>query len=100
MKQTASVHSHSSAAANGPAWDGLSVVHPRTQLYLERTGRVLRARSYSKSTAKAYRFWINRFLATYPRANPIELGEAEVNEFLTQLAIKENVAASTQNQAL
>lgn len=100
MKQTASVHSHSSAGLNGPAWEGLSVVHPRTQLYLERSGRLLRARNYSRSTAKAYLFWIGRFLEQLGRVNPSELGEAEVNEFLTQLAVKDNVAASTQNQAL
>jgi integron integrase len=98
MRESASVHPPE--GFGGRAWEGLSLVHPRNQLYLERAGRVLRARNYSKSTAKAYLFWIARFLRQFSRTNPAELGGPEVNEFLTQLAVKENVAASTQNQAL
>jgi hypothetical protein len=33
-------------------------------------------------------------------AHPRELGKGHVNTFLAQLAVKENVAASTQHQAL
>ena len=34
------------------------------------------------------------------KRHPAEMGESEINQFLTHLAVAENVAASTQNQAL
>lgn len=98
MRESASVQANGSFG--GRAWKGLSVVHPKNQLYLERAARVLRARNYSKSTAKAYLFWIRRFLEHFSRFNVPDLGEPEVNQFLTELAVKQNVAPSTQNQAL
>ena len=100
MGEPASLPNQPSDGSSGREWAGLSIVPPGSQPYLERAARVLRARNYSKSTAKAYLFWIGRFLREHSRANLADLGEAEVNEFLTHLAVKENVAASTQNQAL
>lgn len=41
-----------------------------------------------------------RFVRFHHLRHPEELGEAEVNQFLTHLAVEEKVAASTQNQAL
>ena len=67
---------------------------------VERARRVLRARNYGARTVKAYLYWIDRFLTYHASADPLELREAEVNAFLTQLAVGQDVAASTQNQAL
>ena len=97
MRESALVHPP--GGFGGRAWEAYRLSTLENQLYLERAERVLRARNYSKSTAKAYLFWIGRFLRQFSRTSLAELGEPEVNEFLTQLAVKENVAASTQNQA-
>jgi Phage integrase, N-terminal SAM-like domain len=56
-------------------------------------------RNYSPRTLEAYRFWIARFQA-FVRSRPTaELGTQEVRGFLSDLAVREHVAASTQNQA-
>ena len=44
--------------------------------------------------------WIKRFVLFQRRRHPAEMGETEVAEFLSSLAVKGRVAASTQNQAL
>lgn len=67
---------------------------------LDRAGRVLAARHFAASTQKAYLFWIERFLDLYEDEDPKRLSEPEVNDFLTKLATEDQVAASTQNQAL
>ena len=61
---------------------------------------VLRVRHYSRRTEGAYVYWIRRYIQFHPHQHPRELGESDVNRFLTHLALKEHVAASTQNQAL
>jgi integron integrase len=60
----------------------------------------LRARHGSPRTAEAYVRWARRFIAYSGRQHPENLGPAEVQAFLSNLATKENVSASTQNQAL
>jgi integron integrase len=60
----------------------------------------LRERRYSPRTEQAYVFWIRRFVQFHGRRHPRELGEPEVRGFLSHLAIRDHVAASTQNQAL
>jgi integron integrase len=65
-----------------------------------RTETVLRARHYSPLTTKAYVGWVRQFLETYWFCTPHDLGEREVTAFLSDLAIRKKVSASTQNQAL
>jgi integron integrase len=60
----------------------------------------LRERRYSPRTEQAYVFWIRRFVQFHGRRHPRELGEHDVRSFLSHLAIRDHVAASTQNQAL
>ena len=64
------------------------------------TVNVLRVRHYSRRTEDAYVHWIRRYIEFHQRRHPRELSEDDVNRFLTSLAVKEQVAASTQNQAL
>ena len=66
---------------------------------LDRVRAAIRTRHYSFRTEKAYVFWISRFLAFQGRRHPLEMGEPEVTAFLTALATREHVSASTQNQA-
>lgn len=60
----------------------------------------LQTRHYSPRTIKAYSYWIERFLRFFPSTDPSGWAEKEINAFLTFLAVKEKVSASTQNQAL
>ncbi len=60
----------------------------------------LRARHYSLRTEQAYLGWIRQFIVANGRRHPRELGGAEVEEFLSRIAVERRVAASTQNQAL
>lgn len=60
----------------------------------------IRAKHYSLRTEQAYVGWIRRFVQAHGRRHPRELGAAEVEAFLSQLAVQGQVSASTQNQAL
>lgn len=60
----------------------------------------LRARTYSPRTEQSYVMWIRRYVQFHDLRHPDEMGEAEINAFLTHLAVKRKVSASTQNQAL
>jgi integrase len=59
----------------------------------------IRTRHYSRRTEEAYVGWIRRFIVANGTRHPRELGELEVNAFLSGLAGR-GVSASTQNQAL
>ena len=54
---------------------------------------------YSRRTERAYAYWVKRFLAHY-RRDAASMGADEIKGFLSHLAVKERVTASTQNQAL
>ncbi len=49
---------------------------------------------------EAYTGWVRRFVVANGRRHPKDLGQREIEAFLTGLAVKGKVAASTQNQAL
>ncbi len=83
--------------------DGSVTVAPNVQaaagLFAE-TRRVLRLHHYSLRTEQAYLGWIRRFVQANGRRHPRELGGADVERFLSALAVQGNVSAGTQNQAL
>jgi integron integrase len=60
----------------------------------------MRARRLAYRTEQTYLEWIRRYIAFHGRRHPRDLGAAEVEQFLTDLAVVRKVAASTQNQAL
>lgn len=72
---------------------------PKPKL-LDQVRQAIRARHYSKRTEKTYVDWIKRFIFFHGKRHPLEMGEAEINQFLTDLAVNKKVSASTQNQAL
>lgn len=72
---------------------------PAPRLF-EEVRRVLRLKHYSLRTEEVYLGWIRRFVLAHGRRHPRELGAAEVEHFLSGLAVQGKVAASTQNQAL
>ena len=49
---------------------------------------------------QSYVGWVKRFVLFHGKRHPDEMGEAEINAFLSSLATDGSVAASTQNQAL
>jgi integron integrase len=67
---------------------------------LDRLREALRSRHYSRRTEQAYCHWVRRFIFFHNVRHPADMAEAEINGFLTHLAVKEKVSASTQNQAL
>jgi len=67
---------------------------------LDRVKETLRRKHYSYRTEQAYVNWIKRYIFFHNLRHPAEMGAPEVEAFLTHLAVNENVASSTQNQAL
>ena len=67
---------------------------------IERVRARMRASRYSRRTEQAYVDWIRRYVLFHDRKHPANMGEAEIGAFLTDLAVRKGVSASTQNQAL
>ena len=67
---------------------------------LDRVRWHLRVKHYAIRTEQAYIDWIRRYILHHGKRHPSEMGEEEIAQFLTYLAVEKNVAASTQNQAL
>lgn len=66
---------------------------------LDQVREKLRLKHYSLRTEQAYVDWIKRYILFHGKRHPLEMGAKEVEAFLTYLAVKRNVSASTQNQA-
>ena len=92
-------HGRGGAGSDGPdrGGDGGAGTGPKL---LDRVRMAVRVRHYSPSTEQAYVHWVRRFVLFAGKRHPRELGAAEVERFLTHLAVEARVAASTQNQAL
>src|SRR2546426_5022972 len=60
---------------------------------------VLRTKHYSPRTEESYVGWVRRFVRFHGLRHPAELGGAEVERFLSALAVEGRVSAATQNQA-
>lgn len=56
----------------------------------------MRARRYSRRTEQAYVDWVRRFILFHGKRHPRELGEEEILEFLSDLAVKRKVSAPTR----
>jgi integron integrase len=67
---------------------------------LDQVRDLIRIRHYSIRTEHAYLQWIRRFILFHGKRHPRDLGATELTAFLSDLAIRRNVSASTQNQAL
>ena len=72
---------------------------PPAPSLLERVREVIRVKHYSLRTEEAYVAWIRRYVRYHGKRHPSELGSAEIEAFLTALAVVDNVASATQNQA-
>jgi len=72
-----------------------------TDAALAEVKRLIRLRHYSYSTERTYLHWITRFLAYAldGEKQPADLASSDFKDFLSHLAMKQRVSASTQNQA-
>ncbi len=59
----------------------------------------IRVKHYSLSTEKTYIHWIKSYILFHDKKHPIKMGKAEIEQYLTNLAVKNRVSPSTQNQA-
>jgi integron integrase len=67
---------------------------------LDQVRERLRFKHYSIRTEETYLLWIRRFILFHNKRHPRDMAAAEVEAFLTHLAVVRNVSASTQNIAL
>jgi site-specific recombinase XerD len=72
---------------------------PQSPRLLTRVRDRIRFKHYSLRTEEAYVDWIKRYIHFHDKRHPSELGAADVERFLTDLAVERNVASATQNQA-
>lgn len=75
--------------SDSPEWDAV----------MEKLAGEIKVRHYSRKTLQTYAQWSRRFQRFLKNKPPQELSTADVKEYLTHLAVKCKVAASTQNQA-
>ena len=62
---------------------------------IQRYREALQARHYARRTVNSYEQWLRRFLRFHALRHPREMGSAEVNAFLTHLAVEQRVSPST-----
>lgn len=75
------------------------VLIPPPPRLLDRLRHALRMLHYSPRTEECYAMWVERFIRFHGMRHPRDMGRVEIEMFLTDLAVKGHVAASTQNQA-
>lgn len=67
---------------------------------LDQVRERMRRLNMARRSEDAYVGWIRRFILAHGKRHPRELGAAEIEQFLTRLAVHDHVSAATQNQAL
>jgi integron integrase len=73
---------------------------PQPSPFLNQVRDAIRVRHYSIRTEDTYLSWVKRYINFHHKRHPREMGEREVVDFLTYLAVQRHVSPSTQNQAL
>ncbi len=71
------------------------IPNPKLKL-LDQVSQVRRFKHYSLRTEVTYREWIKRFILFHGKRHPREMGAFEVERFLSDLAVRGNVAASRE----
>ena len=86
------------AKAEKPPVTGF-IPNPKVKL-LDQVREVIRLKHYSIRTEQAYVQWIKRFIFFHQKRHPREMGAPQIQAFLTVLAVRQQVSAATQNQAM
>ncbi|MGS2719435.1 integron integrase [Paraglaciecola aestuariivivens] len=68
--------------------------------FIESIREVIRTKQYSLKTEKSYLYWVRYFIRFHHLRHPRDMGNKEVEAFLSHLAVVRGVSAATQNQAL
>lgn len=64
----------------------------RPKKLLEQVSNVIRVKHYSYKTEKSYISWIKRHILFHDKWHPKDMDSAEIEAFLTHLAVEEHVA--------
>ena len=72
---------------------------PPEKKLLDQYRDALRIKHYSPRTEDTYIQWVRNYILFHNKRHPKEMGVPEIGQYLTHLATKQQVAASTQNQA-
>ena len=78
----------------------MHVVKPKAPKLIDQMRQAMRVKHYSLQTEKSYISWVRRYIFFHDKRHPREMGDTEVQSFLSDLAVHRRVSASTQNQAL
>ena len=73
---------------------------PNPPQLLDQLSQAARERGASDPTTTQVVDWARRYILFHHKRHPRDMGAAEVEQFLTHLAVQGRVSASTQNQAL
>ena len=66
---------------------------------LDQVRERIRLKHYSLRTEQAYVSWIKRYIYFHGKRHPRNMGKAQIEAFLSALAVERNVSASTQSQS-
>lgn len=74
----------------------------KNKLLLDEVRDFMRLHHYSISTERAYCSWIKRYVKYHKMTSRDDLGEPEgkIEDFLTNLAVEQDIAVASQNQAM
>jgi integrase len=72
---------------------------PEPPRLIDRLRHALRVGHHAPTTEACYVNWVVRFIRFHGMRHPNTMGAAEIEMFLTDLAVRGHVAANTQNQA-
>jgi integron integrase len=70
------------------------------KMLMDEVRKSFRLHHYSYRTEETYLQWIRRYIIFHEKRHPREMGAEEIQRFLSDLATRGRVSASTQNQAL
>jgi len=74
----------------------MQTLKPEPRL-MDQVRDTIRLHQYSIATERVYLHWVKRFILFHDKRHPVTMGKEEVEGFLTHLAVKRGVSASTQN---
>ena len=74
-------------------------VDPKSKL-LDHMRDIIRLKHLSYRTEEAYLSWVKRFIVFHDKRHPATMGAAEIQAYLTHLAVEQHLAGSTLNVAL
>ena len=100
VKQLVQMNKDAFQSKAGQQDTGLAGSSPNPPKLLDQVRATIRLKHYSIRTEESYLSWIRRFILFHGKQHPLDLGPEHVRDFLTHLAVDEQVTASTQNQAL